>query len=433
MTGLVNIDGSTHVGTIKIRTPDGRWIPIPLGAGEDAKLRSLNIYDGTQWQTATWAKHAIEWELPTTQRWYGASIPYDSDIPSLEVRAPGLDRSQTGGINPNSIINGGTPLWKPANPNYFRITHTYPKVDPTWRIIQLFDLHPIKPPSQVNWNGFSAIFWALGGQRAFTDQNGSTSMSAYAIGGEMIPQYYGVNHSDVELASFTYYRAPAAHQRITTTTSTTIDLKTIRQRLIDDFPERNIDFQAQYDPISDQTVKRICISVRADMILSYVVRVGNFSWFSQPRLRIYAAKNAATSPVDPYNPQWGIDGYTTKTYAPRVTDSLEPTGELIYEHTGTDPGSTYPFNPWPNDANYVSAGAAHNFYLTREFDVDDDDTLTFYCVLDNYYGGPADESNILEVHVQGGLYVDQNSAVSVQYASAGHDVPLIKRDASYRG
>lgn len=452
MSGLVNPTNATQVRNIRVRTYDGRWIPIPMGAGEDANLKSLSVHDGTQWQTATWAKHTFEWvnaplNFPGVSLW--TYTPFDANYPktitSLEVRAPGLVTHQMADLNPNYISHAAQAFlpWVPLRPNYFRVMHTAPKVDPKWRIIQLWDLHPLKPPSTTQWDGFATPFWAFGAvhqrmQVIYGDGRSTDDTDSFAIPGQTYPQVVGSNREPESMGSWSYIWSGintdgtqpyvVSSQIISTTT---VDLKTIRQRLVDDYPQRNIDWQGQYDPITSQTVKRVLVSGTAFLQISYSALHGNISWFDLPRLRIYVAKNVSTTAVAPYNPDFGTSGYTTKKYAPRYADSLAPQGDLVYDHTGFDPGERPTTFSLDTDGVHEAVGAAHQHQLELVLDdIDDNDTLTFYCVVDSY---KQSDTNTHAININAGLIINQTDSVSVQYASSGHDVPSEKQHGSIRG
>lgn len=418
------IGTGTHGKRLWIRTPAGQWAPVPYGAGENDSIRSLNVWNGSHWLT------------PLS----GYQVVYrqGDNRPSWNVYAPGVDWNDlTAGkhtYNPNFIYPHTNIQFTPPVPNYVRLAYMATKNDPKWRIVSLVKPIPTKIPNQSINHYFAvnpADNPAASAQTLPTDDLyfwPSTASGATASGGSSEPvpdpfntapaqasgrDMYGSLMSSIHR---NYYNAQGTHgdgrpnyrwenQRV----SLLIDLKAIRQRLTNDYPQRDLFWSGQYEPITSMTVKRIVIY--AGLQLNAYIGDDNLTAqaFSGFTGELWCERGAATEDLEPSNDP---DGWKTPvSYVTRWPTDTQPTGTRIHQQAVTDIG----LGPMSSSAGYVGG-------ITHTIDDPGDDNVKLTAHLPSPVSGSSTYSS--SIH-----YIPY--AIGIHYAVDGADVPEAIRHLAY--
>ncbi len=241
-----NLYGEGKIGRrLYVRSPDGRWIIPPYGAGVDRSLRSLNIWDGKK------------------KKWWTPSWPYVSNnVSSLNVKVPS-DRKwdNRSGENPN---------WNYGfdHEGYIKLFYMDSRTDENWRIVSLLASVPnANPNTQVR-------FFKNFGPRGAAYTDGETLYYSTAPPNSGVNPYVSVyDSSDGNFGGaeslfsdyFAIYQLPPSRPVLAdlkyamTRTAGMLDLAAIRLHLETEFPQSNF-YVGQYADISTMITKRVFIA-----------------------------------------------------------------------------------------------------------------------------------------------------------------------------
>lgn len=386
-----------------IRTPDNRWAPVPTGAGEDQSVRSFNVWDGKKWQTCTYF-------VPL----YLRPDDYGNDkYNSLEVYAPGRNwHYGTGDFNPGTDVQRNTPNW-------IRLFWLAPRKDPNWRMTQMCGAWPTET-SSVSIQPQRFWFWPQGATHDHEifvrGEHVETFDSSYGLGGAPIGTaglvMCRVGHDD-RVA----YIPPAGgqspqqiefHDDVYSTGM--YDLNAIRQRMHDEFAERDFWYNNQYTHIDQMKIKRIVLHGSA---FHYMSVIGTAPTLEHPSVTVRVQRGAPGI----LRPSGISVPGATKSYQARYPAQWDSTvGETIYSHTLSDNGTaTQPLYGYPG------------WYETAGFDTLDwtyvvenpgEDNISFFAELDR--GHPHGPEQV-STHSQLSFSV---SSCVIHWAVDGKDTPV---------
>jgi hypothetical protein len=259
------------------RTPDHRWIAVPYGAGQDSQVRSLNIFDGTNWQVPAWGWWlANKAGLDPTSNQFNLAFPSDGFF----VQAPGvswLGRDQ----------DAANPLAHAFNPNYGQIAYsdflfgraanylntkvqlfnTEQRNDPNWRIVPIggavdkqgaaLPQYPVgnhyqNPYDPYHYTGFDygRSFWPA---LSYASYKASTAQLSSGPIQNSHPVTWTGNVTVAAATNQGDYGSPDD----STSGALVIDLQSIRKQLHDTFPEQGVYYQGQYTHIDKMFLKRV--------------------------------------------------------------------------------------------------------------------------------------------------------------------------------
>jgi hypothetical protein len=236
-----------------VRTPDDRWAPVVVGAGEDPGLRSVNYWDGDQWLTPTWGK------LIKNEK--GQS---STELSSLQLRHDDLTFNQNG-FNPNYdyLGNGQSEPFSPVNAAFNRLFYLWPRSsarrNPDWRVVSLLTKLPAISPSQgVGWSPNHKLpFWPIGVR---------TSKYQHTIAGAQMPEYTEDDtFIDDDEGALIVHDAKAYSDNpgnpfnnwVDERTYTYLDFQAIRARLKQNYAQRGADLVGQYTHIDDMQLRSV--------------------------------------------------------------------------------------------------------------------------------------------------------------------------------
>lgn len=273
---MTDIQGNGTQGKrLWVRSPDGRWIPPPVCAGEDSNLRSLNI------------RSASKWLVPVSRNDVTQSR-------SLHLRAPGREWDNASRENNTYIFNDDQPYdntnHDPAPSNYIRLSYVQARSDPTWRIVEIDTF--MKPAPFSTWPGslppygpyLVAGAGAQYGMESATwygtpqlDEDGLESSSRRRFDPDEIYPASVLDMCSVYQSreaplinpgpsAPNYYELDGPYRE--RYRQSLIDLQYLRAVLEQRHMENN-DYVGQLDPLSEQAVKRIVLegllSIRLDI------------------------------------------------------------------------------------------------------------------------------------------------------------------------
>lgn len=403
-----------------LRSDDGRWIPVPYGAGEDTNIRSLNVYDAATktWMTPTWGWHV----------WNRAGI--NTPVDALDVRAPGVTwlggQSATSVLpfyNPNYLSKQTTVPFTTMHTNWLRLFHTQQRNDPDWRIVQVGtqQLPTHVPNTPVNYKTtYSSeylYFWpavAVNVRNFNRDPDGTVQEYTYFIAGG-----FGVDNGNV-LAAITYATvddntSSDSADPTNVETAGMIDLKAIRQRLADDYPQRGIDFVGQYNDISTMTLKRIYVHCRVEFTTIQSAPLDSLVSTDASTFKVFASTS------NPGTENSLTDPYWQKTYTVRAPTDRTAEGSVIISKTGAELAEGTTVVPYRNRSRnfdgYLKTTSWSNQDFTLTIENPTTDGISFYGQITNApVAGNGLDTAVSSIY----LYAD---CISLHYAVAGKDTP----------
>lgn len=406
-----------------VRTPDNRWIPVPTGAGEDSTVRSVNVWNGTAWEAATDATPL------------NASAAIQSHLHSLDIYAP-TTTWKPGIYNPNYVGTfPSNPPWTPAHLNWIRLFHTAPRVDPNWRIVQLYNRYPPRSRSAGPQPG-NHMFFPRGAsyfQDRHDEPNGTggfysvsssatTPLSFRVLSGSDLP--YELWAETTAVLSDT--AKPDDPQFGITTKSGgeqyragLLDLRAIRQRLIRDFPQRDPYFNRQFSPMQNMTLKRVILHGVLDISGS---ASGSSPQIPPPAGYVYANLN---DPGVALQDSTGNEGWPSGPSTVRRPTSTAAAGSILVASC-TSYDSITTLNANPNDPSTVTSAGLGGTEVNYTFENPGEDNIVFTANTPGMTVGF--HSKIQSWHST--FYILD---MALHYATSGHDVPAEYRSAKDNG
>jgi hypothetical protein len=293
--------GSGKAGVLHIRTPDHRWVEVPYGAGQDSKLRSVNVWNGDSWMCPTWGR--LLWQDMFTDPGLLA------DLDSLLYRpknvvwtgwADHVNHVDTHVYNPTYRHHdpGSQQFTFSYEPAWIRLFYLTPRTEPTYRIVPLNYPLPSRPPNRTldydlesdARNTFSTM-WPSFTYKADLSGDGlpasaidnPTADWGTATHDTNITTYQGVNLPELCRSVYIHQVGPVIDWDFPLQTWTTdyrgslagmIDLKTIRQRLEDVYPEQDVTYTGQKNNIGNQELQWVIVKFQIKVSLTYWVAAG---------------------------------------------------------------------------------------------------------------------------------------------------------------
>lgn len=399
-----------------MRSYDGRWIPLPFGAGEDDTIRSVNIYDkkNKRWLTTTWGVPPVN----------NAEIP-----PSLLVRAPGRAWYNSG-YNPNYANRQMQIPLTPDHDDYIRLSYLGPRTaDPSWRIIPLLELLPNRSPSTGTIGlSYYNYFWPRGAYHyrvrqqssagsAVTDTHSSTTYGRSQLGdvtGRPLCSY------NVRANAPTHGGAPYSQ----TIMASMVDFKVIRDRLATDFPERGVDYTGQYDPIQLMGTRRMYVTGKLTWSCSISGPGATADTVSNAVFKVYAQTNApGVEMVDPDS-----QNLLGREYRPRYPAGVTPTGTVIWQDRVQNTSVTTRTDNLRNNITVTTVvGNGGLIGFDYDFEGPGEDNVSFYADIENVpaAGGALD--------VVAASLTFEATNIYIHYAEPGTDTPANTHNSAISG
>lgn len=415
---MTNLYGKGKKGKkLWFRSASDTWIELPYGAGQDYSVRALNIWNA---KDKKWMIPANGWSVRLRE-----NNLTDNTIESFEVYAPGRSWPGTQDVNtvlpywnPNYINRQSSSLFSPMHDKWVRLFHLLEKPDPTWRILPLgIRLPDFAPNRTINYNTSSFpeahLFWPnvsarTTGVTVGFDGVTTPNDSAGAGGNVSLLAMAGVD-AHYEPDDFV---TPTSGRYNKSTTAGLVDLRAVRARLSDDFPEQNVDYTGQYDDIDDMKVKRVVIHGTVTLTFSVVGLIPTAGIFNAAIARIYAQTYLPT-----IDSTWTVG---TKTYTIGVPGTTTDTGTTIYEKAiASLIFSTTPGSPDSHGNPTYTAQVVNSTSLTYTWENPPEYNVGVYAAID---GLPSNGGALSWT----ASMTFQPDRVAVQYAIDGHDVPTGK-------
>lgn len=402
-TGTLVGTGTTGL-RLWVRSPADEWIVLPVGAGEDLYLRSLNVYD----------KERSRWMTPTP--------PYAQDVAnSLDVRAPGVTWTDTafGEYNPN--WNWQVDDYFFAVPaDYVRLSHMSPRVDPDWRVVNVgrSGTYPVTRPS-MPVHGVS-LLEPLGGVFARGTTLGGPNPDVTVVSGDALVNTSIDGGALIATDSRTLY---GFNEGTLLHMAGMIDLRSITEQLATRWRESNYGV-GQYTPIDHMQIRRVELGLRVDMFLSHG---GGDQYYAStfPDLLDAFQQFRGTLHVGTNSPGFVIPEWP---YTPQVPISEAPFGAVVYDQFGI-----------PGDIEVDSFNAkvrtwAHLIRLEIDPAGLDGGNVTVSVNLDNIVEPNYTTATVQRTTDEGFEVISYPAVVRagfsvvatdilIHYASPGHDVP----------
>jgi hypothetical protein len=421
---MTNLHGDGTQGKrLWMRSPDKRWIEVPVGAGQDPKVRSVNVWDGKQWITPTWGY--LRWE---------EEGQYTEQIDSFDVHAPGVTwnaftfEDQPNGLyNPNlwTKDSGGT-SYGTDHDGWLKLAPMWPRTsfrrDPNWRIVSLTRRIPMFPPTRTvelaTDVGLASFFPSVGYLRDATGYTPPPGGGTITSG----PFAKTSEETALELGSYTNISVDPTlainddSAKGVLRVACTIDLKAIRQRVHDEYPQRGIDYVGQYELFSLMSVRRIVLNGTFNAALQFIgPEVDNDGLFAGATATGYYQINGAT----------GTEVFSDANFdisAPiRYPLTSGPQGApLVQTPFVRSRYAAYAFDPNRDVSRYVLGAnppAPINTFTVLD-QVGNDDSITFSVDFANL---PLPAKNGVDVWQASIEWV--SGSVSIHYAMPGYDTP----------
>jgi len=412
MTDLSKPSGAQIYGTgtsgkqLWIYTPDGRWAPVPVGAGEDTVIRSLNIYHGVnhRWMVPAWGYELV----------YRRGLT-NTSLDALDVRAPARTWSTTP-FNPNYLTNSVVSSYSPMPSDYVRLFHLVARGDPNWRIVPLLRLTAAGPPSHSRM--LLDYFWPRGA----TVQHQVTEYADGSVTTLDVVAFYTHNSYHILCAvqvfdAYTISHSPFLTRTSNFSTAGMIDFQVIRARLSAAYNQRSVDYTGQYAPMSQMTIRRVYVTGAIVCSVTIVSSgTGGPLLVNAVTFRIYAETSAAGTPAaDPNSVRLlGVE------YDSRYPSSPIPTGLLIFETTGIP----IDFDGPNGQGGRYTSGSLTVPSFVWDFEAPGEDNISFYATIEGL--PPADATN---TEVQS--FISFNGLdVNIHYATVDKDTPVESHHAS---
>lgn len=303
-----------------VRAPDKRWIEIPYGAGQDAKVRSINFYRDGQWMTPAWADRERKLIHGDDNTPYHPGTLYADLIDAMDVRVPGVTW-----IGPYSTVGSSatTPYW---NPNYLkdqvnarpyqqqysgwtRLFHVTPRVDPTWRIVTLGRMIAAHVPNRTMYMGVpndQLYFWPSINLTGLTITDGIVTDTKYSFGGDLPPSalashFIYANDPDFAGTNPTNTDRNSISQQVGV-----IDLAAIRDRLEKDYEHQSEDFTGQYHSMKNMLLRRVIVHayVTVNVTLTGTAHDINLNDLGDLQFTVRARANVPTTSRTEQNASW---------------------------------------------------------------------------------------------------------------------------------
>lgn len=439
--------GTGRASKLRIRTKDHRWIEIPYGAGQDTNLRSINIWDGTQWKCPTWGR--LLWDDFFTDPGLAA------DLDSFLVKLSTVDF--TGYEDPaalNEHINNpnyrhaqpGSNQWTLDYANFQRLFYLAARSDPTYRIVPLQYPLPRRVPNVMldyEEHGYGDI---IDFYPAFTynlqyydDSQLNSSFSNYGavdLGHDKIYQPYATQNI--------YVHSPGPKRRDPTIAYTDrrvyqvgcIDMKGIRERIKAIYPTQDVTFTGQKHHIDDQILNRVIVKFKISPWFEWYGEEGKITGneFDPVQFNLRMDANINTFGLNITDPIFNQSPLTIN-----IPSDVEPAGVPIWSITGsqlthitvgthlqsgqTGYGDVRYWNWYQVGALSDNQGAA--FEYIHSFEMPGENSLAFYAEVVQ----PVQwDDRFSEINV---IFVVKIDRICLQYADQNKDVPadLIRWDA----
>lgn len=418
------------------RTPDHRWIAVPYGAGQDDKVRSINIWDGQKWMVPAWGWWLANRALlnPKAEQFW-RSIPGDG----FYVHAPGVEwqgyasddpTDRTHAYNPNfGAVSFGDFVfgrWQNYAKGTLQLFNTEPRNDPNWRIVPLANhVLPVAPVAQHYQDpydpygvyqpatgDYGRFFWPSVGVTVYYPETFTTNVYAATSSPKGSDSVYNGS-----LVAQTFDNVAYAQRLSSFNSSLIIDFQAIRQQLHDTFGEQGVYYQGQYTHIDHMVLKRVYIKAR----VSAQVEIGGGRY--NPLIHQFQID---TTPIDGITFTVTANTNTPTTDATLITDpgllwpgekplrypeNTQPEGPSIWTLTTSEEGISV--SEYGTDAVWYHAEDLPAF----EFEGPGEDNIGLAC---NITGVPGTGGDLRSVTTN--LYFTLQQ-ITLQYAAVGHDVP----------
>lgn len=450
--------GSGRAGKLRMRTKDKRWIPVPYGAGQDTNIRSVNIWNGTEWVCPTWGR--LLWADIYTD------LGLLANLDSFLFRKP-AGFNWTGWedhVNaPNAHVNNpnyrthdtSAQQWTIAyNANWERLFYVKPRTDPTYRVVPLRYPLPSEPPnitldleSADFYYLFNSFYPAVIANTVYLDDGqintefGTWSAAEFPyyeyatayLGLPVLCQGYLI-HTDGPVSD-NYLHTYQTERRINSVAN--IDLTMIRQRLQAHFSEQDVNYTGQKHNIQHQQLNRVLVNLRIRPDITYWGELGKADPggkdFDAVQFSLRAKANIDTHTGTVIVPVYDATGaYTTYPVTVNIPDSTDPDGSVLW--SGTAQPLTHsvlvPSYAMGNDAEgnprrwtnfHVTTGdvqdSSTQIQFEHDFEAPGETSLCFYAeILNPVVWKPY----LSEVTINFQVFV---SFICLQYADLGKDVP----------
>lgn len=389
-----------------VRSPNFEWIVLPVGAGEDNYLRSLNVYDGER------------------ERWM-TPAPFNAIqvANALDVRAPDTTWTDTpyGDFNPtwNWQVDDH---YTTVPDDYVRLSYMRPRNDPTWRManVGVTGTYPVTTPS-LPVHG-TALLDPLGGDveentEYLESSTVTTPPSGYALvqDGGLGAHIPGLSQSKtLDTPNNIGFRTRGAGM---------VDLRSITEQLAARWLENDYGV-GQYQPLTDMHIRRVEIGGTVTMVLSHSAGA-DFDTATTPDLLDEFEAFRALMYVGVNNSGIEISEWA---YTPRYPQDATPYGTAVYEQQGL-PGDiqidefSAKYRLWQHHIGLVIESDDLDFgNINFSFAVDD--VIEPGALSASMYHIPTDEFITAPypavVRVETDFRVE---VIFIHYSVSGHDVP----------
>ncbi len=422
------IGTGTNGKQLWFRSPDGRWIEVPYGAGQDTTVRSVNYWNDAkkQWMTPTWGQTLRNLGRPrTVMDALDVYAPNRAWVGSLTNHPAELYRHWYNPTYQSPLVTQGQ--YTAPRKDWLRLMYLRERNDPNWRIVPVGEIIPLRVPNRAlnvasglgngtPYDIHAGRFWPVGGVRlnysldaSLTNiplTDGKFNSGTFAMAGVSTHYEDRTVHGHENLSD---YRNEIA---------TMFDLKAIRKRLEDTYPQQSIDFTGQYTDIRQMKLKRAVFDV--------IVQFGSGGRGPNP-----PAHGMGSAALFVKQGSSGIARTQTSdawpgSYDVRYPASTEAAGDMIWSVGAAELPVTV--NEWTFDyvrqvMVYSSGGlVGHRFLHVIENPGEDNITFTARVIDAGLPPGCDESGSLIEVGAQG---------VSLHYATDGHDTPASTHTSTY--